>query len=110
MSLERLGNFLSARGQPGDADQALAYYRRALEVRERLLAANPDSAQAARDVVVSHFKLAGFGTRTGDESLADRHARACLAVLRRYVAAGVTFDPPIMGLYAQLREAFGDGD
>ena len=60
--------------------------------------------------MVSHFKLAGFGTRTGDESLADRHARACLAVLRRYVAAGVTFDPPIMGLYAQLREAFGDGD
>ena len=44
VSLERLGDFLSARGQPGDADQALAHYRRDLEISERLLAANPDSA------------------------------------------------------------------
>ncbi|MCA9031867.1 MAG: hypothetical protein KDA66_13720, partial [Planctomycetaceae bacterium] len=38
------------------------YYTRSLEVRERLLAASPDSAQAARDVSVSLTKLAAVAT------------------------------------------------
>ncbi|MCA8994841.1 MAG: hypothetical protein KDA88_22880, partial [Planctomycetaceae bacterium] len=62
VSLDRLGNLLSRRGGPGDAEQALEYYTRSLEVRERLLAASPDSAQAARDVSVSLTKLAAVAT------------------------------------------------
>jgi hypothetical protein len=48
---------LVERGQPGDAARALTNYTRSLEVAERLLKANPDSAQATRDVAVSHSNL-----------------------------------------------------
>ena len=44
----------------GDAEKALGHYERSLEVRERLLRANPESGQAARDVSVSLNKLADF--------------------------------------------------
>ena len=70
VSLDRLGDFLASRGQPGDAEQALAHYQRSLEVSERLLADNPQSAQAARDVLVSLERMANC------ESMALQHARA----------------------------------
>jgi tetratricopeptide (TPR) repeat protein len=70
VSLERLADFLARRGQPGDAESALGHYQRSLEVRERLLAANPDSAQAARDVLVSLERMAGArGSRPGAEAV-----------------------------------------
>jgi hypothetical protein len=43
----------------------LGHYQRSLEVRERLRAASPDSAEAARDVWVSCGKMARFAERTG---------------------------------------------
>ncbi len=63
VSLEKLADFLARRGQAGDGEAALGHYQRSLEVRERLLVANPESASLVRDVVVSHFKLAQFGQR-----------------------------------------------
>ena len=39
------------------AARALGYYTRCLDLREDLLKRNPDSAQAARDVMVSHYRL-----------------------------------------------------
>jgi tetratricopeptide (TPR) repeat protein len=65
ISLEKLGGFLTQRGQPGDAEAALKHYTRSLELREKLLAATPDSAQAARDVWVSCWKLAQHAESTG---------------------------------------------
>jgi hypothetical protein len=62
---------------PGDAEQALGHYQRSLEVSERLLAANPESAQAARDVLVSLERQATVESkRTGG-------AEAALALQRR---------------------------
>src|SRR5204863_279995 len=58
ISLNKLGGFLAKRGKPGDAEKALGHFQRSLEVRETLLRANPDSAAAARDVVVAHYQLA----------------------------------------------------
>ncbi|MFN7841416.1 MAG: hypothetical protein ACK5N9_06780, partial [Pirellula sp.] len=58
LSLERLGDFLRQRGQSGDAESALRHYERGLKLREDLLAANPDSAQALRDVWISLWRLA----------------------------------------------------
>jgi tetratricopeptide (TPR) repeat protein len=66
VSVGRLGGFLESRGQPGDAKKALGYYQRCLEICERLLKANPESAQAARDVSISHFKLLQFHRRSGE--------------------------------------------
>ena len=74
---------------------------------ERLLKANPDSARAARDVVMSHFKLAKFARSNGDAEASDKYARACLDLLHARITAGVTFDPPIMRLYQQLRKIYG---
>ncbi len=63
--LNKLGDFLTTRAQPGDAEKALAHFRRALEAREKLLAANPGSADTARDVWVSAWKLGNHAERTG---------------------------------------------
>ncbi|MEI6341715.1 MAG: hypothetical protein WCR07_07145, partial [Verrucomicrobiota bacterium] len=59
-TLDDLAEAMVMRGQAGDATKVLGYYERSLEVREDLLAANPHSAQAARDVSVSLNKLADF--------------------------------------------------
>ncbi|MEO1276885.1 MAG: hypothetical protein AAFV96_16435, partial [Pseudomonadota bacterium] len=53
VSYERLGDFFLRRGQSGDADRALKAYEDSLEIAERLHEANPDDAQAARDLSVS---------------------------------------------------------
>ena len=53
VSLNKVGDFLSLRGQAGDGEKALENYQRSLEVCERLLEQNPQSAEAARDVSVS---------------------------------------------------------
>jgi len=107
--LERLGDFLVSRGLAGGVEKALGYYQRSLEVKERLLGGNLESAEAARDVVVSHFKLAQFGLKTGDQPLAERHLGACHTLLHERISAGVVFDPPIMRLYQQLHADFGGG-
>jgi len=57
ISLEKLGDLLSTRGQAGDVEQAVGHYQRSLKLRETLLTRNPDSAQAIRDVSVSLEKL-----------------------------------------------------
>ena len=76
ISLGRLGDFLATRGRPGDADQALKYFTRSLELAESLLKANHDSAQAARDVSVSLNHLGAF--------LAARPAEGCRAALKHF--------------------------
>jgi tetratricopeptide (TPR) repeat protein len=72
VSLEKLGYFLAQRGQPGDAEQALKHYTRCLELRESLLKSNPDSAQAARDVSLSMFRLGGFLAHRGQPGDAEQ--------------------------------------
>ena len=72
VSLNKLGDFLAQRGQPGDAEQALKHYERGLELSEGLLKRNPDSAQAARDVSVSLNKLGDFLAQRGQPGDAER--------------------------------------
>jgi tetratricopeptide (TPR) repeat protein len=72
VSLSRLGDFLSRRGKPGDVEAALGHYERSLEVRERLLAANPESGQAARDVSLSLERLGDYLMMSGQPGDAER--------------------------------------
>jgi tetratricopeptide (TPR) repeat protein len=58
LSLAKLADFLAARGQPGDSDQAFGYYQRVLTVREQLMHTNP--ALAVRDLSTSLTILADF--------------------------------------------------
>ena len=72
LTIFSLGGFFEARGQPGDADQALECYTRSLEIGEGLLKANPDSAQFAREVSLDLNQLGGFLAVRGQPGDADR--------------------------------------
>ncbi len=88
VSLNRLGDFLASRGQPGDAQKALGHFQRSLEVSERLLLDNPQSAEANRDVLVSLERLAKFEAgREGGE------------------ARALEFQTRSLGIALQLRES-----
>ena len=107
LSDDRLGDFLARRGQPGDAEAALKHYTRCQETLEKLLQANPDSAQAARDVAASLQRLAVYADQRGDKAGEERHSRACYDLLHPRIIKGVTFDPPVVRLHEQLHARFG---
>ena len=86
VSLDRLGDFLAQRGQPGDAEQALRHYTRSLEISEALQKRNPDSAQAARDVMVSQYKLGELDVKLQKFESAIAHFEAGIAVLNGMIA------------------------
>ena len=71
VSLNKLGDFLASRGQAGDAEKALGYYERSLKVAEELWTANPESAAARRDLLVSLERMArAEAGRVGRENAA----------------------------------------
>ena len=106
VSLDRLADFLAGRGLPGDAEKALGHYQRSLEVRERLLAANPDSAQAARDVATSHWKLHVFHRSHDAPDRAKAHREKCFAILDSFARAGRPMDAQMRNLYEKLKPLF----
>ncbi len=105
VSLNNVGDFLTRRRQPGDIKSALPLYQRDLELNEMLYNANPDSAGAARELVVAHYKLAVF-TR-GDAVGKTEHRRSCHDILAKHIARGVKFDQPNMELFERLKQEFG---
>jgi tetratricopeptide (TPR) repeat protein len=60
VSLNKLGEFLLDHGQSSDAQQVFLYCQRSLDMSEQLLAINPKSVQAVRDVSVSLNKYGDF--------------------------------------------------
>ena len=106
ISLNMLAHLLWRRGQPGDAEQALAYCTRDLEISERLLTANPESAQAARDVSVSYFKLSELHRQRGDEQAAKDSRAKCFAILDHFVKQGRPMDAAMRNLHTKLKPLF----
>ncbi len=76
---------------------------------ENTLAANPDSAQAARDVMVSHWKLSELYRTRGDEPAAAEHRGKCLPFWIPLPAWARPMDAPMRRLYEQLKPEFGGG-
>lgn len=76
VSLNRLGDFLSARGGAGDAEAAMGDYQRALALKESLLAADPKSTFAIRDLALSVNKV-------GDALLSGGNADGALTHYQR---------------------------
>ncbi len=90
IGLAKLGGCLARRGQPGDAEQALAHFQRNQAICEKLLAAHPDSAEAARDLSVSHYKLGNFFTNRGQPGDAEQalvHIQRDLEISEKLLAA-----------------------
>jgi tetratricopeptide (TPR) repeat protein len=67
-----LGAFHSTRGAEGDAQKALAYFDISLKILEDIVAANPTSAEARRDLSVSQDKLGTFHAKRGAEGDAEK--------------------------------------
>jgi tetratricopeptide (TPR) repeat protein len=72
MGLDKLGELLTQRAQPGDADKALTQYTRSLELREKLLADNPGSTDTKRDVCMGLENLGEFLIKRGQPGDADK--------------------------------------
>lgn len=103
VSLVRLGNFLAARGQPGDAEKALDHYQRSLKIREDLLHDKTQSAQAARDVIVSCYKLGLLELKRDKEDSALTLLTRCFFVLDSFVREGRLWDPQMLALHDELK-------
>jgi tetratricopeptide (TPR) repeat protein len=106
LSLERLAHLLTSRGHAGDAEQAWAHSQRSLEIHERLLQANPESAQAARDVAASHFKFYQLHQQRGDEQAAQASLAKCIAILDDFAAQGRPVDAQMSKMYSELQALF----
>ena len=80
-ALGHLAHFLSLSGQPIDREQAIKHCTRALEIAERILKENPDSASDARNVMGHLGKLANLLVErrgSGDSEQALKHITRCL--------------------------------
>ncbi len=62
VSLNKLGDFFLRRGLEGDADRALKAYEDCHKTLERLHQANPNDAQAARDLSVSFEQVSAISS------------------------------------------------
>lgn len=58
LSLGKVADALTKRGQPGDQARAIAAFERSLEIDDRLHQANPDSAEAVADLTWTLERLA----------------------------------------------------
>ncbi len=103
VNVERLADLLAKRNAPGDAEKAQVLYQRDLELCENLLKANPDSAAAVKDVVITHFKVALWLTQQGKDASANY--KACYDLLHPRIQKGMTFEPVIVRLY-ELSQKF----
>ena len=106
VALNKLGDYLATLGKPEDAIKALGHFERDLSISEKLLTANPNSAQAARDVVISHYKLANFCRSTGNKAGEEKHFRACYDLLKVCAEKKLTFDQRVVELFEDLKEHF----
>ena len=84
--LGRLGDSLSKRDRPGDADRALGYFTQKLEINERLLKLNPNSILSTRDVWESHEYLGNFYVRLGNFDTAIESFQNGIDVLEVMIA------------------------
>ena len=60
--INRMGDFYRARGQSGDAERALTQFEESLKIAQRLYEANPNSAQVARDLLVSLERMSDIAS------------------------------------------------
>jgi tetratricopeptide (TPR) repeat protein len=108
VSLEELGACYVRRGNPGDAAEALACFQQALETREKLWEANPESVARARDVVCMHQRLAEYFEEAGGQEVAMAHRSENYRILHELHSAGCCLDAAILRYYDQLHAMFGE--
>ena len=118
-SLWRMGDLLDKRGQPGDAEAALQHYTRNLEINEKILTGNPESAQRMRDVFVS-LEYLGIAlskrNQPGDSSRVVQHFDRCVQIAESLLKANPTSELAASDLadiymeYGNYAKRSGQGD
>jgi non-specific serine/threonine protein kinase/serine/threonine-protein kinase len=76
----------AASGSLGDTAGALASYRKALALREAVLAAEPRSAAARRDLAHNHEKLSGLLSQHGEMESAAQEGDRAIVLLEALVS------------------------
>lgn len=91
----RLGDVTGLEGYPnlGDIIGSIENYRRAVELGERLIAAEPDNPSYQNSYAVWTINLAMLETAVGDTANAIKHGRTALALNERIVAANPDNEP-----------------
>lgn len=78
---DKVGNGIAALGEnKAESEAALVQYRAALQLRETLVAADPQNGEAQRDLATSYGKLAEMRERLGDLSGALQYLRRALTL------------------------------
>ncbi len=108
VSMARLGNLYLQRGGEGDAERALVFQESSLAIFEGILGANPDSASAVRDVVVSNSKLASLHRALGNEAAAIQRLAFCHQLLHGMHATRMFMDKDMLELLEELNAQFGE--
>ena len=110
VSQNKIGDFYRERGQPGDAAAALAAYEASLATREYLLADNPGSARALRDLMSSLERMGALAADAGDTTSARAYWQRVLDLLDGFVAVGHPMDPEMRQAHEHYRRLLGGDD
>ena len=77
---------------------------------EKLAAQDPGNAGWQRGLVVSYYRLATMAAQQGDHAGANSSCMRCHAIMHRMRQAGMSLDPQLGKLFAQLDAHFRGGD
>ena len=106
-SISRIGDLMLERGEQSDMETAIQHFSRALEITEKLSAANPGSAKHVFEVIASHQRLASLCQQHGDKVGEEKHARASYDLLHELVAKGEDLEPTLQRAHEELHARFG---
>jgi len=67
----------------GQLGEAKSWFERSLKIREKLAQSDPNDAQAQRDLIVSHYKLAVFYSLSRQPAAARSEARLAADLLTK---------------------------
>ncbi len=84
----------------GNTDAALAHYQKALEIRERIAAADPSSADAQRDLSDSYEKLGDVQKTSGNLEQANQYYDQAVNINKKLAQADLN-NPTLSNQWAQ---------
>jgi tetratricopeptide (TPR) repeat protein len=97
----------------GDRPGALASYRKALAVRQRLAAASPDNVDLDSDLSESYSRISNMLTVAGDLSGSAENGRRAVALMEKVVArkpADAKVRNDLANTYVSLGDVLGNND
>ena len=89
----------------GDPPKALDKYQTSLNIREELRRRAPDSAEIARDMVVSFYKMMTFQQNQNNQQGYMKYAALLKEALLYMKKRGMFMDPPLLQVLKHLEDS-----